>query len=95
VADAVGENYVIASRIEQLSFAKKFSGKFRAQEIAAMAGCAVENQDGVADDSFFVTERCSERAVVDSQFRQDFARSEMKIMDDVIGFAGLRVVGGE
>ena len=73
VADAIRENQVIVSGVEELAFAEKFAGKFRAEEIAAVPGCAVEDQDGVANDSFVVTARCSQGAVMDSQIGQDFA----------------------
>ena len=92
VADAVGENQVIASGVEELAFAEQFVRQIRADEIAAVTGCAVQNQDGIANDSFLIAARCSECAVMDSQFGQDFAGSKMKIADEVVGLCRCGII---
>src|ERR1022692_213783 len=86
VADVVGDDAVVTSGIEQLSFAKELVGKFRTEELGAASGGAVKNQNGVANGSVFVPLRRAKGAVMHPQFRQGLAGVEVEIAEDVIGF---------
>jgi hypothetical protein len=47
VADSVGQDEKKFFRIQGLAFAEQFSGKFGADKIATIAGCPVQNENGI------------------------------------------------
>jgi len=73
-------------RIQELAFAEQFSGKFGADKIATIAGCPVQNENGI----FYLSARVSlwgaESPIMDSQFRKNLARAERKILQNKIIF---------
>src|SRR5581483_8919539 len=84
VADAVGQNDVVTRRIQKLPLAEQFARKLRPDEIAAVAGGAVEYQDRIADDTLGVASRRANRAVMNAQLGQRLPALKMEILDDVI-----------
>src|SRR5262249_6860803 len=73
---------------------KKFAGKSRHGELAAGAGGAVHDQDGIGDDTLRIGTRLADEAVMQPELRQRFAAVEVEILDDVIGLLDRRIAGG-
>src|SRR6202171_4183513 len=86
VTNAVGKNDVVAIRIQELPGSEKLPGKLRLEELLSRAAGAVKNQNGVCDAALGVAHRFTKRRVVQSQFRQRFARPEFEILDHEIAF---------
>src|SRR5258708_2223661 len=81
VADVVRQNEVKPGGIEKLAFAKEFAREFGPEKIAAVAGCAMENENSVLNDSVLVAPRRANGAIVHFQFRQRLAGIKMEIME--------------
>ena len=79
---------------ERLAMAEKFAGEIFVEKPATVAGRAVENQHGVADDSACIALWRAERAIVHAKLGQRFAGMEMEIVDDEIGFERRRITFG-
>ncbi len=93
VADPVGQHDEVPRRIQQLARTEQLSGELRANEIAAVAGRPVQDQDGVSDPALGIGHRLAERAVVNPQLREGLSRGEPELPDDVVAFHGRRVHG--
>ena len=92
MADGVWHDDEVLRGVERLAGAEQLARKARADELRAGAASAVHDEDGVADASVGVALRRADGAVVQPQFRQDLARCEAEVADDVIGLGdgGLR-----
>ena len=93
VADRIGQDEIVARRIEQLPLAEKLAGKLRPQKVAPFARGSVHDQHRVANDALVVALRTAERAIVHPQLGQSFARREMKVAKDEVAGLRSRVIG--
>ena len=76
----VRQNQKITGRIQWLPRVEEFASEFRPQEIAAIPGSPMKNQDGILHQPSFIEPRSTQGPVMHSQFRQNLPRLEMKIM---------------
>src|SRR5947209_10689619 len=93
VADAVRQDDEEARRVEELPRPEEHARELRREELCARAARPVHDEDGVADDASLVARGSPNRRVVQFQFRQALAASEMKVADDEITLDGRRIVG--
>src|SRR5262249_29175335 len=94
VADVVGEDEEVFGGIEGLALVEGFIAEVFGKESAAVAGGAVEDEDGVLRDSFVVGDWFTEGAVMNTKFGEGFAGGELKIGDDVIALINFERFGG-
>ena len=71
---------------EGLTGAVELPREIGPEELGAVAGRAVHDQDGVAHHALRIPLGPAQRAVVQSQLRQPFTRREDKITGDVFAF---------
>src|SRR5947209_6987624 len=84
---------VVAYRVEELPRPEEHARELRREELCARAARPVHDEDGIADDASLVARGSPNRRVVQFQFRQALAASEMKVADDEITLDGRRIVG--
>ena len=77
VADPVRQHDEKFRRIERLTFAEQFTGKFRANKLRAAAGRPVHDQHGVRRFALRIFLRFPQRPVMKTQLRQRFARMQI------------------
>src|ERR1044071_5932 len=94
MADAVGEHNEEFRGIERLTRTEKFTRKLGPEKLRAAASGSMRDQDRILNLAFLVLRRVSDRPVMDAQFREDLARAEFEVTNDVIGFHRRRVLGG-
>ncbi len=95
VPDSVREHDEKFRGIKRLTRAKKFAREFRPDELRAAAGRPMRDQHRVAHGALLILHRFANGPVMDLQFRQRLARSELEIADDVIAFRRRRIIGRE
>ena len=91
VPDSIREHDEKFRGIERLTRAEKFSREFRPDELRATAGGSMRDEDRVPHDALLILHRLSDRPIMDAQFRQRLARSELEIANDVIAFRRRRI----
>ena len=74
VPDAVGEDEVVAGRVERLALAEELARELGPEEIGPAAGRPVQDEHGVADLAVLAPVRRAERAVMDAELGQRLAR---------------------
>src|SRR5207302_5462727 len=71
VPDTVRQNQIEAFDIQRLATPEELTGEFRAQKVAAVAGRAMEDQNGVTNQPVFIAARSTKSPVMDAEFRKD------------------------
>ena len=91
VADVVGENDEVLSRVEELAGAEEHTCKARAYELLATASGPVQDKDRVSGATPRVSLGAAIGGVMDLKFWEGFAAAELKIAgDEVVLFGILR-----
>src|ERR1700720_2684450 len=93
VADAVGKNDEIATRIERLAGAEQRTGEFRPNELRAASTRSMQDEDRVAHYSLRIALRRADRPVMKAELRQFLIGCEAKILDDEIALRGCGILG--
>jgi len=86
-ADRVGEDEVIALRVERLPGAEQLAGEARRQHASRRAGRAVQHQHRLAG-------RLADGGVVQLELRQHLARVEAEVAHDPVAFLRRGIVRG-
>ena len=73
VADAVGQDDVVAADVERLPGPEQLVGELRLEKLASAAAGAVQHHDRVDDASGGIAPGRAERRVVDAQLGQGLA----------------------
>jgi hypothetical protein len=95
VTDAVGQHDEILRAIEQLARREEFARIAGGQKAAPRAASAVQNHDGVANDTAGIALRRAEGGVVEPQLGESLTRAEGEILDDEVALgAGASPTGG-
>src|SRR5580704_5913790 len=88
MADAVGKNNEVARRIEKLAWTKEYAGKLRREKLLPGAAGSVKNEHGVGRVSRSILHRLAQSRVMQTQLRQRFAGTKLKIVNDEVAFRG-------
>ncbi len=81
--------------IEWLIFAEKFTSELRPDELPAVAGRTVGDQDSVGNFAGSVFVDLAERPIMNFQLGQGFAGSEFEIANRVVAFGRRKTSGGK
>ncbi len=88
MADAVGEDDVVAADVEQGARPEEHAGELRPDEVMALSARAVQDHDGVDHMAGRVPPRGAQGRVMHTQFREALAGAEMEIADHEVAFVG-------
>ena len=86
MSDAVRQHDEVARGVEEPAGTEQLPGEGLRQEVAPRAACAMEHQHGIGRPSPVVADRPAQRAVVQLQLGEGFARSEAEIAQDEVPF---------
>jgi hypothetical protein len=79
VPDAVGQDDEILLSTQRLTVSEQYSAKFVGQKSQTRSTRAVHDQDGITHDPRVISDGCSERSVMQLEFRHGFAAFELKV----------------
>ncbi len=93
VAQGVGEDDVVARRIQQPARREQHPGEHRIEELAPRAAGAVDDQHRIGHVAGGVAARRPQGEVVQPHFRQGLAGAEVEIAGDVVALVGAGRIG--
>ena len=81
--------------IERLIFSEKLASEFGANKLRAAAGCSVHDENRIGRFALRVLLGFSQRAIVNPQFRQSFARLKFEVANREIAFGRRGIICGQ